>query len=399
MREIIAPSAEELFREFESLNVDKGGIGIMLPKSRFHVLRLRAIKSPAANILKQEMLSVGGECATSQTVILGDAKPQDVMIMGTRRQLAKLGKKLKAQPFGLKGVAGQIGAFLERTSRAAGRLDPALAPLADGLDQLPLIMGIVNVTPDSFSDGGEFLEESAAVVRGLQQVEEGAEIVDIGGESTRPGADPVPEGQELDRVLPAITALRKGTDRAISIDTTKSGVASAALRDGATMVNDISAGRVDPGIMGVVADAGCPFVLMHMLGEPRTMQEQPHYDLLMDELHRFFDERIAQALEAGVKEEQIILDPGIGFGKRMEDNFAILRRLPELSVFGRPIMVGASRKSFLQSELGKTPQNRLEQTLAAGTVAMLHGAHIVRVHDVAPAVKTRLVVRELMGSA
>ena len=399
LREIITPSPDELAQEFDSLDVDRGGIGIMQPKSRFHVLRLRELKSPAANILKQEMLSVGGECATGRKVILGDPNPQDVVIMATRRQLTKIAKKLKSQPFGLKRIAGQISVFLQRVKTGRQILDPVLLSLAGEPQRIPLIMGIVNVTPDSFSEGGAYLDTDAAVTHGEDHLSQGAEIVDIGGESTRPGSDQVPLEAELDRVLPVVSQLRKRTDAPLSIDTMKSAVASEALRAGATMVNDVSAGRFDPAILDVVADAGCPYVVMHMQGVPKTMQEAPQYQLLMDELHRFFDDRMAQALRAGIKEEQMILDPGIGFGKGLEDNFVILRRLPELRVFGRPLMVGVSRKSFLQSEVGPTPEDRLEQSIAAGTVAMFNGADILRVHDVGPAVRSRVVVQGLMGSA
>ena len=399
IREIIAPSPEELAQEFESLQVDKGGIGIMLPKSHFHVLRVRTLKSPAANILKQELLSIGGDCATSQTVILGDPEPHDVIIMATRRQLATLKTKLKAQPFGLKALAGQIEEFLRRTKQGDRRIDPVLATLSEDPSHHPLIMAIVNATPDSFSEGGAYRDVSAAVTHGLEHLEQGAEIIDVGGESTRPGSDPVPPEEELTRVLPVISGLREKTDRPISIDTVKSEVAAEALRAGAFMVNDVTAGRFDPPILGVVADAGCPYVIVHMLGEPKTMQTKPYYSLLMDDLHSFFDERLALAVKSGIKEEQIIIDPGIGFGKRREDNYAILRRLRELRVFGRPILVGASRKSFLQSDLGRTPQERLEESIAAGTIAMSNGADILRVHDVLPAVKSRLVVQRLVGQA
>lgn len=396
IREIIAHSPEELAQEFDSLKVDKGGIGIMSPKGFFHVLRLRALKSPAANVLKQEMLSVGGECAISRSVILGDPDPQDVILMGTRQQLAKLGTKLKAQPFGLNQAAGQIEAFLKKISGPSRPLGSLLLTLAGDPSHYPIITGVLNVTPDSFSDGNAYLDKSAAVRQGMTLLEQGADIIDVGGESTRPGSDPVSAEEELRRVLPVVAGLREQTDRPVSIDTMKAQVAREALQAGASLVNDVSAGRHDPRILEVVAQAGCPIVLMHMQGEPKTMQQNPHYDYLMDELHRFFDEHMARAVKAGVREEQIILDPGIGFGKRRDDNYEILRRLRELRVFGRPVLVGASRKSFLQSELGGTPRERLEESIAAGTIAMMNGADILRVHDVVPALKSRIVFQRLM---
>lgn len=395
IREIITPSPAELAEEFDSLNVDKGGVGIMSPKSFFHVLRLRRLKSPAANILKQEMLSVGGECAASRTVILGDDQPQDAIIMGTRRQLTKVATKLKAQPFGLQRVAKQIEGFLKLPRQPFKVAVSPIDSLAGDSAGYPLIMGILNITTDSFSDGGSYFDSADAIEHGLTLFEEGAEIVDVGGESTRPGSEPVTAEEELRRVEPVIAKLRERTDRPISIDTMKAPVARQALRAGATLVNDVSAGRHDPDMFAAVAEAGCPYVMMHMQGEPKTMQQKPHYDHLMDELHRFFDERLNQAVKVGVAEEQIIIDPGIGFGKRREDNYEILRRLGELRSFGRPLLVGVSRKSFLQNELGETPQERLEESIAAGTIAMVNGAAMLRVHDVRPALKSRSVVRNL----
>ncbi|UCD38149.1 MAG: dihydropteroate synthase [Fidelibacterota bacterium] len=396
IREIIAPSPDELAQEFSSIDVDEGGAGIMAPKAAFHILRLRELKSPAANILKQEMLSLGGECATSRSVILGDPNPQDVIIMGTRRQLAKLGTKLKRQPFGLKDAARQIEAFLKGATLDLRPGIPIPLALSDDQSCYPLIMGILNVTPDSFSDGNKYLDKQAAVDHGIKMIEQGADIIDVGGESTRPGSDSVSEGEELSRVLPVIEGLRQQTECPISIDTMKAGVARGALATGAALVNDVSAGRYDPEMMEVVAQAGCPYIMMHMQGQPKTMQNNPHYDNLMDELHRFFDQRITVTSKAGIKDHQVIIDPGIGFGKRREDNYELLRRLRELRIFGRPVLVGASRKSFLQNTLGEAPQDRLEESIAAQTIAMVNGADILRVHDVIPALKSRVVFQQLM---
>ncbi len=399
IREIFAQSPEELAREFDSLNVDRKGIGIMIPKGLFHVLRLRNLKSPAANILKQEMLSIGGECAISRSVILGDPNPQDVIVMGTRQQIARLITRLRAQPFELKQVAVQLGAFIKRISDQAWPIDSLLLSLAGDLPHYPVIMGICNVTPDSFSDGGQYLEKSAAVSHAMTLFEQGAEIVDIGGESTRPGSAPVTAEEELRRIKPVLDGLRELTGKPLSVDTMKARVAKEALDAGASLINDVSGGRHDPRILEVVAESGCPFVLMHMQGEPKTMQQNPRYNNLMDELHRFFDESITRAVCAGVKEEQIIIDPGIGFGKRREDNYEILQHLRELRAFNRPVMVGISRKSFLQNDLSKIPQERLEETIAAGTIAMMDGADILRVHDVIPAIKARIVFQRLMNLA
>ncbi len=393
IREILTPAVSELHKEFEAINVDEGGIGIMSPKSFLHVLRLRNVKTPAANILKQEMLSIGGECATSRNVILGDPDPADVLVMGTRKQLDRLAKKLKSQPFGLKRVSIGLQAFLDRVNQPAEYRPSPLQSFIAGDDDVPVIMGILNVTPDSFSDGGQYVDFEAAIAHGKRMVADGAQIIDIGGESTRPGSHPLPVEEEIGRVEEVISRLSDEIDVPISIDTMKADVAEAAIKAGAKMVNDISAGRHDPLMMELVSTYATPYVLMHMLGMPETMQVEPRYDNLMDDLHRFFDERMEACALAGVKEGQLILDPGIGFGKTMAHNYEILRRLRELETFGRPLLIGASRKSLLANKFGETPDQRLEESIAVGTIAMMNGVHILRVHDVKPAIKSRVVVQ------
>jgi len=244
-------------------------------------------------------------------------------------------------------------------------------------------MGIVNVTPDSFSDGGLFLDADAAVEHGRRLAAEGAAILDIGGESTRPGSDPVPEDEELRRVLPVVERL-SGEGARISIDTTKSAVARAALGAGATIVNDVSALRFDPALAGVVAESGANCCLMHMLGEPRTMQDHPRYDDVVSDVKAFLEERLAFAVGEGVAEERVWLDPGIGFGKTVEHNLELLRRLDEIVAIGRPVAIGTSRKSFLGKLAGgRDETHRLPGTIATNVVALERGATIFRVHDVA----------------
>jgi dihydropteroate synthase len=246
-------------------------------------------------------------------------------------------------------------------------------------------MGVVNVTPDSFSDGGEFLDADAAVAHGVQIAGEGAEILDIGGESTRPGADEVPEHEELRRVIPVIERLTQQTGARISIDTRKAVVAERALQAGATIVNDISAFRHAPEIAGMVAGAGAGCCLMHMLGEPRTMQKDPHYGDVVDDVKAFLEERLAFATSEGIPEEKVWLDPGIGFGKTVEHNLELLRRLDEIVAIGRPVAIGTSRKSFLGKLTGGRPEKeRLPGTIATNVIAWERGATIFRVHDVAP---------------
>ena len=245
-----------------------------------------------------------------------------------------------------------------------------------------LVMGIVNVTPDSFSDGGQFLRADDAVAQGRRLLEEGADILDVGGESTRPGAEPVGAVEEIARTAPVIRALsRHGR---VSIDTTKVAVAQAALDAGADYVNDVSAFRFEPDLAGLVADARVDCCLMHMRGEPRTMQDAPRYDDVVDDVKAHLEERLDFAVREGVREERIHLDPGIGFGKTVEHNLTLLRRLDEIVALGRPVLVGTSRKGFLGRLTGREVGDRLPGTIATNVLALTKGARIFRVHDVAP---------------
>jgi dihydropteroate synthase len=252
-------------------------------------------------------------------------------------------------------------------------------------DQEPVVMGIVNVTPDSFSDGGQYLDVAAAIDHGLELEADGAAILDVGGESTRPGAEPVSESEELRRVIPVIDGLRaRGAEARISIDTSKAPVAQAAIAAGASIVNDVTALRGDPAMVDVVAEHGVECCLMHMLGEPRTMQQDPHYDEVVADVKGFLEARMSFAVAHGVAEERILLDPGIGFGKTDVHNLELLGRLHELTELGRPIVIGTSRKSFLGRLTGRPVKDRLAATIATNVIAYERGARIFRVHDVAP---------------
>lgn len=244
------------------------------------------------------------------------------------------------------------------------------------------IMAILNVTPDSFYDGGRRLDPGKAIADGIEMAGAGADVIDIGGESTRPGARPVSADEELERVLPVIRGLRREIRVPISIDTYKSRVARGALAQGADIVNDISALRFDPEMVGLVAAEKVPVVLMHMQGSPRTMQAAPRYDDVVREVEAFLALRIQYAVERGVERDKIIIDPGLGFGKTLEHNLALLRGLPALASLGQPLLVGASRKTFIGKILGAEPGERLEGSLAAAAAAVLAGVNIIRAHDV-----------------
>ena len=245
-----------------------------------------------------------------------------------------------------------------------------------------LIMGILNVTPDSFSDGGEFNSVPLAVAHALQMEKDGADIIDIGGESTRPGAVSVSLQEELDRVISVITDIRTLSDVMISVDTTKADVAREAIVAGASLVNDISGMMADTTMASVVKDFDVPVVIMHIKGTPKDMQDNPHYHNLMMEINAYFLERISFAKRSGINDNQIILDPGIGFGKTVEDNFTIIKELNTITGLGHPVLVGPSRKSFIGQTLNLPENERVEGTAAAVVASVINGARIVRVHDV-----------------
>jgi dihydropteroate synthase len=261
------------------------------------------------------------------------------------------------------------------------------------------LMGVINVTPDSFSDGGAYFDAGKAVDRGLELAAEGADIIDVGGESTRPGSRPVAEAEEIGRVVPVIAALRARIPGLISVDTTKAAVAQAALDAGADIVNDTSAFRFDPAMPGVVARAEAGVVLMHMQGTPLTMQNAPHYDDLIGEVRAFLSDRLRVAAAAGIPAERVIVDPGIGFGKTLDHNLEILRRQEAFHTLGRPLLLGFSRKAFLGKILDRPPAERLEGTIAAAVLSVERGAHILRVHDAGPVARAVRTAEAILGSA
>jgi dihydropteroate synthase len=262
------------------------------------------------------------------------------------------------------------------------------------------LMGIVNVTPDSFSDGGEFLDPARAIGHGRELVSEGAEILDVGGESTRPGAAAVGADEELARIAPVIQALAAegGAGVPVSVDTSKRAVAEAALDAGAAIVNDVTALQAEPELAGLCAERGCEVVLMHMLGDPRTMQDDPRYDDVVDDVKAFLAERIEFAVSEGIDEDRIWVDPGIGFGKTVEHNLELHRRLGELRELGRPIVFGSSRKSFIGKLTGAPVHRRIGGTIASNAIAYANGADVLRVHDVGP-MREALTVAEAILDA
>ncbi|MFC2168803.1 dihydropteroate synthase [Acidobacteriota bacterium] len=265
------------------------------------------------------------------------------------------------------------------------------------LGQETWIMGILNVTPDSFSDGNLYFDRNEAVKHGLNLIKEGANILDIGAESSRPGSDPIPVQEELDRILPVISELRDHTDTLLSIDTTKAEVARRALDAGADIINDISSFKFDPDMLPLVAEREIPIVLMHLKGNPKTMQDNPSYENLLAEVKSFFQERIDKAVSSGIRKDKIIIDPGIGFGKNFKDNLSLIRNLKYFENLGRPLLVGHSRKSFIGKIVDSPPQDRLEGSLSAAVLSVSHGAHLLRVHDVAATKKAVLIADAILN--
>tara|TARA_B000000557_G_scaffold264347_1_gene269420 strand:- start:1219 stop:2070 length:852 start_codon:yes stop_codon:yes gene_type:complete len=266
------------------------------------------------------------------------------------------------------------------------------------IEKQSLIMGILNVTPDSFSDGGKYLEKNNAINHALAMIDNGADIIDVGGESTRPFSDPVSLDEEISRVIPVIEGIRKESDVCISIDTTKSEVATAALNSGASLINDVSAMEVDPLMIDVALKFDCPIIIMHMKGTPKSMQDNPQYESLISDIKDYLQERVDFIVSKGINSKKIVIDPGIGFGKTVENNFEIINNLNHFTKMGFPVMLGASRKSFIGISLDLPEEDRLEGSLAANIIGLQNGAKIFRVHDVAETNKAFVIANKIFNS-
>jgi len=366
-------------RELLRIKVDPAGIAMMAPKMLTRCVHLGSVSCGQANILKQEMLSLGGDAAVARGTVACSIERTDVILVGTDKQFYKLCRKLGQQPFGLPALATELESVLANASATPSHWKTATRELP--LTR-PLIMGILNVTPDSFSDGNCFFDPGRAVDRALEMVEQGADIIDIGGESTRPGAEPVDGDEELRRLLPVIEQLAGKLPCPLSVDTWKSAVAREALSAGAEIINDISGFTFDAEMAAVVAKTGAGVVLMHTRGRPSTMQADTGYDDLLGEVILGLRQSLDIAVAAGIERERIVIDPGIGFAKDEAANMEILRRLREFTGLGLPLLVGTSRKGFIGTVLGRERGDRLFGTAATVALAIANGAAILRVHDV-----------------
>ncbi len=381
LRRLLWTSAPEAADILKRIDVDPYGIEAMLPKMVNMNIHIQGLPCKVANIIKQEMLAIGGDAAVARGAVACSIEKTDLILIGTLKQIRRFIEKISFQPFGLKLLAESLDTLLDNLLAEHWTLKTSRRKMI--LGDRTRIMGILNVTPDSFSDGGRFDSPEKAVECAFQLVEDGADILDIGGESTRPGAQPVSLEEELRRTIPVIQGLSGKINIPISIDTTKAVIAREAVAAGAEIINDISAMRFDELMPAVIASSGAAVVFMHMRGVPQTMQKGDlHYALLQGEMIDFFHERLNTALLAGILPEQVIIDPGIGFGKTRSDNLKLLKYLPEFNVLGRPILTGPSRKSFLGQEGRGGAMDRLEETAAAVTAAIMNGSQVVRVHDV-----------------
>ena len=376
--EMYGPEYESLMKK---LDVSSSGIEIMKYRFSMRSFMITDISTPAANVVKQHVLALGGEAAVpSHSVNCGE--PKSNLVFSVREdKLQSLLNKFKAQCWKLPIVAQKIEDILSKKA-------PWFDFKMDGIKaDRPLIMGILNVTPDSFSDGGKFDTTEKAILQAEKMISEGADIIDIGGESTRPGAQPVDAAEEISRTVPIIREiLKKWPGTVVSIDTSKSEVAKAAVEAGAKIINDISGLNFDKKMAETCAQLNVPVILMHIKGEPRTMQEDPKYKNLFEEVYDFFEKAVEKAEAAGIRRENLIIDPGIGFGKKLEHNLALIKHLEVFHIFSLPILVGLSRKSMIGAVTGrKEPQAREAGTTAFHMKVLEKQAAVLRVHDVADA--------------
>lgn len=367
--------------QIEKIGSDRGGVAAMFRKTRTVNLKIHNLKLPQAHILKQEMLAIGGDTAVAREVLTGAVERTDVLVIGTVKQLYELCRRLLLQPFSMKKLSAEIKEILSYIEKKEFVWKVKNREVV--LGKKTLLMGILNVTPDSFSDGGMYQTKEQAVKRAMEMIDEGVDIIDVGGESTRPFADFIPAEEEKRRIIPVIEEIRKrNPEILISVDTYKADTATAALTAGADIVNDISGLTFDEGMKDVVARHNAGLIVMHTRGKPQDMQKDTNYEDFMEEVLGSLSNSITMAVQAGVSRDNIVVDPGIGFGKAFEHNLFILKNLVEFSIFGLPILIGPSRKSFIGKITGKDAAFRDEGTMAAIAIGIANGAHIVRVHDV-----------------
>ena len=385
---------DEAKAALKAVGVDDAGTNLMAPKTLNRVIKVDGVDARGASILKQDMLSLGGDAALPMDVYTLKQKEVSVILIGHLKQYRRLLKKLKIQPYGLKKVAEEVEIAL-KNFEATTILKTASFEF--DFSKRTYLMGVLNVTPDSFSDGGQFNTVEAAVRQAQSLEEVGADVVDIGGQSTRPGSCQVSVEEEIERVIPALRAVKNKVKIPISIDSYKPQVVEAALDAGAEIVNDIN-GLRDKAVRSLVVKNQAPVIIMHMQGTPQNMQDNPSYDDVVEDIYKFFEEQSRLVIEEGAGSDKVIIDPGIGFGKTLEHNLEILRRLSEFKSLGFPLLVGTSRKSFIGTLTGAEVMERLFGTIASVSLAVASGANIVRVHDASAAKQALQVVDGISNS-
>lgn len=367
--------------QIERIGSDQGGVAAMFRKTMTLNLKVYNLRLPQAHILKQEMLAIGGDCAVSRQVLIGGVERTDVLIIGTVKQYYELCRRLLRQPFSMKKLSEEIREILSNLNKKS--FTWKLRDKEINLGEKTLIMGVLNITPDSFSDGGLYIDRDKAIKHAIELYESGADIIDIGGESTRPFAEPVSVEEEIERVVPVVEYLKNHNKNIlVSVDTYKSETAKKALEAGADIINDISGLNFDENMKNVVAHYKAGLVIMHTRGNPQEMQKNTDYEDFMGEVIESLDLSIKKAINAGIERDRIVIDPGIGFGKKFEHNLFIIKKLKEFSIFGLPILVGTSRKSFLGKITGKEAFERDDETMVSVGISIMNGANIVRVHEV-----------------
>ena len=384
----LSAERNRLIEAIKEIGVDEYALRMVEKGLPLNVL-VKDVKSPAANILKQEAIASGMDAAVKRGVVSCSVEYTDVLLLGCRNSYLRLIKRLKVQPFGLDKLSSDLKTFIN-----TGKRNYFIAGGKKISTDTPLVMGILNVTPDSFSDGGTYLSPSAAEKRINQMMKEGVDVIDIGGMSSRPGAEHIDSEEEILRITHALD-YALSTKNIVSVDTCNYETARAAINKGATIINDIS-GLTSNEMARICGDSGAAVCIMHMNGIPLNMQQNVSYKNIISEIKDFFAERIEKAVKAGIMEESIILDLGFGFSKTTEQNYTLLKYLNEFDVFGMPLLVGVSRKSMIGNVTGRDKDERLAGTIAANAAALLAGADILRVHDVKQCVDTVKVINALI---
>ncbi len=397
IRALSIKTRKEGLKEFERIGATDTGSHIMVSKIFPLSLKIRSISPLAASILKQEMLARGGDVVTTRDSLVETEGRTDVIIMGSKSSIKSVINKIKQQPFGLKDLSHDLKDYLDRLDEKKKVKELIIGKQKFNLNENVLIMGILNVTPDSFYDGGYYFEKEKAYKRADAIVSEGADIIDVGGMSTRPGSLPVDIDEEIKRIIPVIEYISKNHNILISADTYRSEVAKRAVASGAHIINDISGLSMDTGMAGVVAKSSVSLVIMHIKGTPENMQKNPEYENVIDEIYDYLEEKANKAIKSGIEAGKIIVDPGIGFGKKTEHNLKILNKVSEFKMLGYPVLIGASRKSFIGNVLDLDVEERLEGSLAASVCSVMGGANILRIHDVKETIRAVKIAKSIIN--